>query len=222
MISRLEQDPESHEAVRFDTTIFASALGQPMERLASKYPWMNAGKRNDILRGSVDTTSQYHAQYMCIMSVYTAETGQQVMENYVRFRHAVRQGEFEVAISALSELAGRYPENDVRASHSDIRTLVGRVCVMEQLRERVHTLINDYCSSLRTDDPRAKALRADLLRRVAIIAQDPAAALQAAASYAAASRGTSAALPNISRTYSHKSTKLHNLAAKLMVAANQA
>jgi hypothetical protein len=207
----LNADPQRHCAVMLDTAALAAKVGKNVETLtAEANSWLSMRSRSFGADPRTDSQASYFSQYSCVMSLYTAETGRDVIEHYVSFQKAVAVGDVAVALSQLSQLRSRYPENDCRAKHSDIRSLIGQLCIEQP--QAVEMAVDDYCSSLRTNDPRAIALRADLFRKAAIITRDPRTAAVAAQLYSQAGDQTRSTLPRLKLTYRSKSQKMAALA----------
>lgn len=211
IVREIADHPERQFPVMLDTSALAANVRQNVEELTNINPWLSIRDDNYNSSRKTDDPAAYKAQYSCVMAVYAAETGREVIGHYVKFRQAVALGNTAIALQHLEKLQGRYPENDCRATHSDIRDLVGKLCVEGGSREKVAGAVEQYCSSLRTDDPRAMVLKADLLRKAAVITKDPAPAREAAALYGQASVRTSPRLPRLRRTYHNKSQKMARL-----------
>lgn len=184
-------DPKHPRSVlRLDSRVFARE-GHSTETLASKHPWLFIGNTDELSgmrRWSHENNSQ---RFSLVASVYTAEQGRRVIEQYVGFRHAVATDDTAAALTTLHELRGMYPEIDARAKHQEIKRLVGLLSLRGQATEAV-TAIGYYTESFyRSQDPRLEALEAGLYTIAATATADTSLAKLAVAGYeSAASRSS--------------------------------
>lgn len=213
----LAEDPNRHQAVMLDTTVFARAAGKNIEDLQSRHAWLarQRSSAGNVQYGSNDQRA-YFAEHRVVASLYTGEAGREVIQQYIRFHQAIVLGNTAVALEELNGMRGRYPENDCRDQHTAIRALIGKVCLDPELQYEATAVIDNYCSSFKTTDPRASALRGDLLRNVARMTGDHEAAQAAAESYDEASHRTSMRYPKIRDMYDAKRKKVHGMAAALL------
>jgi hypothetical protein len=180
-ITRQAHDPEHPRGVmRFDAHIFTTATAT-MEEIAFRQPWLFIGNQNSMQsRRWGDDTSQ---RFTLIASLYPAEVGRKVIEDYAHFNYAVTIGDSAAALLRLHNLRGLYPEIDGRAGHHEIKRLVGQLA-LDGKAEDATNAISDYTASFyRTRDPRLEALGANLVAVVATGINDAGLAAQAVCTY---------------------------------------
>jgi len=213
--SRLAADPTHSFPVMLSTTTYAAHAGTNIETLSHDEPWLASYRRNALGPSYTDDLGRYERLFSGVMNIYTAAAGREVIEQYASFQRAVTISDIDLAVSSLRGLRARYPEIDCRAPHSEIRSLVGKLCLSPDRKSEATSVIDDYCDGMRTVDARAAELRADLLRRIAELTADADAAEAASVCYDDASKQTSPSLRNIRTTYRRKRDKMAAMAAQL-------
>lgn len=173
--------------VMVDARVFARQ-GYSYDVLVDKHPWLSAGNQG-LDRAYTKSRDRIGRDNILVMSIYDGPTGRQVLESYVKFKHELASGRPLVAAYHLNQMSGLYPEVDARAKHSEIKTLVGRLCKIGEF-SIAQQAVTDYCSGFEhvSDDPRLRALKAELLAKIANTSGDDIIAREAATLYEVAAK----------------------------------
>lgn len=221
----LEADPHRQHNIALNTAIFATWLQCTTRELASSYKqlWGRRDANTDIHNtyyeldgldpGKQLNRRRFNERFNWIVSVYQPEAGRDVMTHYSGLMHAVAIGNVTLGLEHMRALAGKYPENNGRAKHVTIRRFIGQICMSEAHQAATDEIIDAYCSSIRTGDPRVLSLRADLNRQKADMTGDPTAAAQAIKAYQAASDASR--ITGFKRALTGKSLKVTNKLATI-------
>lgn len=153
---------------RIEINEFLTGAGQEhMQWVTHKnWPAVRPSDVAKIHRGSKDERliQRFYSERM-VASVFVAEDGRQILEQYAYFRQNISLGNHEQAYENLINMDGLNPEIDVRSEqHGLIKQLVAYLAENNDI-ERALVAINSYFSAFSASNhPNVDIMKADCLR----------------------------------------------------------
>lgn len=183
-------EADKRAVVMLNTQSMGGLIGANADTIAEKHPWFTmkefSGSRSVSNKDS--NLAKYQSKYRLIMTAFNPEEGRKSIHDYVSYEVAMSTNDISSAREALLNMSGTFLNADARQSHTEVRSLVRKLCVTDpaSAAELAETYFDTNFKDLH--DSRIHEAKGDIFRVIAHMGRFRAAAERATEAYREAVR----------------------------------